>query len=140
MKHIEAFVKETGLQFMEKGEIGFGRNCVGIMNPKTECYIAYQTYDDDYRTALSHEVAMNTTPEDAYHKGPYLAVLYDGTEEGRQGAIKQLDEWLEKIMAASYEIEEYTETNSLASLMAGGAVTQLCLAGGVSYAKFLEVF
>lgn len=137
--HIDAFVQETGLTF-HKGEIGFGRPCVGILNPETESYIAYQTYDRDYNTKLMHEVAMNTQPEDAYHKGPYLAVLHDGSAEGEARATEQLNEWIEKIMAAAYEIESYEETNSLASLMHGGSVKQKALTGGVSFAKFLEIF
>lgn len=138
--HIDLLVNETGLKFEEKGEIGFGRNCVGIVNQNTESYLSYQTYDEDYNPALNHEVASQTAPEDAYHKGPYLAVLYDGTEEGRLKAISQLNNWIEKIMAASYEVTGYTERNSLASLLAGGSVRQVCLTGGITYARFLEIF
>lgn len=139
MKNIQAFIQETGLQFHE-GEIGFGRPCVGILNQETESYLAYQTYDRDYNSKLMHEVAYNTQPEDAYHKGPYLAVLHDGSEEGKKKAIEQLDQWIEKIMAAAYEIETYTETNSVAALMNGGSVNQKCLTGGVSFGKFIELF
>lgn len=139
MKHIQAFIQETGLQFHD-GEIGFGRPCVGILNQKTDSYIAYQTYNKDYTTKLMHEVAYNTQPEDAYHKGPYLAVLHDGSEEGKKKAIEQLDQWIEKILAAAYELKPYTETNSVASLMNGGSVTQLALTGGVSFGKFNEIF
>lgn len=139
-EHIKLFVEQTGLRFEDKGEIGFGRNCVGIVDDKTNSYIAYHSYDSEYKVKLYHEVAGNTRPEDAYHKGPYLAVLYDGTEEGKVKAINQLNEWIEKILAAGFEIEEFEETNSFSALMAGGSVTQKCLAGGVSFGKFLEIF
>lgn len=140
-KFIKKFVKETKMKF-EDGEIGFGRPCVGIINPETECYLAYHVFDWDIGKELSrHEVAMGTAPEDAYHKGSYLAVLHDGSEEGKAKALKQLDEWLEKILAAGYEIKEYQEKNSIAALMSGkNSVTQKTLAGGVSIGKFTEIF
>lgn len=139
--HIDQFVKDTGLKFESDGEIGFGRKCVGIINEKTESYLSYQTYDSEtYATSLFHDVAMNSTPENAYHKGPYLAVLFDGTEEGRVNAINQLNDWVEKIIAAAYELTEFAEKNTFAALMNGGPVTQLCLTGGVSMGKFLEIF
>lgn len=139
--HIDAFVAETNLKFLSNGEIGFGRHCVGIINPKTDSYISYETYNNEtWRKILFHEVAHGTMPKDAYHKGPYLAVLFDGTEEGRTEAISQLNGWVEKIMAAGFEMTNYTEKNSLASLVNGGPVTQVCLTGGVSLGKFTEVF
>jgi len=140
-KFIEKFVQETNMKF-EDGEIGFGRPCVGIINPETGCYLAYQVYDyDSYKEVLRHDVAMGTSPENAYHKGPYLAVLHNGSEESKADALKQLDSWLEKIMAAGYDLKDYQEKNSLAALMGGKrSITQKCVAGGVSFGKFTEIF
>lgn len=139
-KFIEEFCADTGMKFVDRGEIGFGRECVGIMNPETDCYLAYATYDKGYNEKLVHDVAQNTAPKNAYHKGPYLAVLFDGTEEGRADAINQLNSWIEKIAAAAYDLTEYEETDSVASLLNGGPVTQICLTGGVSFGKFIEIF
>lgn len=139
--HIDAFVADTGLKFLDNGEIGFGRHCVGVINPKTDSYISYETYNSEtWRKILFHEVAVGTMPEGAYHKGPYLAVLFDGTEEGRAKAISDLNDWIEKIVAAGYDLTEYDERNSVASLINGGPVKQVCLTGGVSMGKFTEVF
>lgn len=141
MKHIKRFVKTTGLSYNESGEIGFGRKCVGIMNQKTESYLAYTHYlNEDYSNPIGHEVAENTMPKNAYHKGPYLAVLHDGSEKGHREAVKQLDLWLEKILAASFDLTEYNETNSFASMLNGGRVKQLCITGGISFGKFTEIF
>lgn len=140
-QHIEAFVAATGFKFLDSGEIGFGRHCVGIVNTKTDSYVSYETYSSDtWQRGLIHEVAEGTKPEGAYHKGPYLAILFDGTEEGRVKAISDLNDWVEKIVVAGYELTEYTEKNSIASLMNGGSVTQICLTGGITLGKFLEVF
>jgi hypothetical protein len=138
-KYIDRFCRETGFVFND-GEVGFGRACVGIMNPKTECYIAYQVYDENYEVKHVHDVAYGAQPETAYHKGPYLACLHDGSEEGKAKAIADLDLWCEKIMAAHYEVVRYEEKNSITALFNGGTVTQIAISGGCKYDRFLEIF
>lgn len=138
--HIEAFCKETGLRFIDNGEIYIGRKCVGIMNPKTDCFLAYTQFNEDYGKVMEHEVAAKSIPSYGHHRGPYLAVLFDGTEVGRIHAVDQLNKWIEKIMAASYELKEYTEMNSMSADPMGGPIKQLCLTGGVTFGRFLEIF
>ena len=57
------------------GQVGFGRDCVGILKDST--YIDYEDHPEIW------------TPEDAYHKHDCLAVLGHGDE-----ALAQLYEWV----------------------------------------------
>lgn len=137
---IQKFVELTGFVFEDDGTIGLGRHAVGIVNTQTQSYVAYEHMDPrTYMVEGRHEVAYATQPQDAYHKGPYLAVIHDGTFLGRTKAIAQLEKWIENIMAASYEIKTFKETNSLAALAAGGCVEQKYLGGGMSYEEFKKI-
>jgi hypothetical protein len=137
---IEKFCELTGFVFENDGTIGFGRHAVGIVNTQTESYVAYEhRHPRTHELEDQHEVACNTQPQDAYHKGPYLAVLHDGTFRGRVDAIAQLEKWIENIMTASYEIKTFKEINTLAALAAGGCVDQKYLGGGMNYEEFQKI-
>lgn len=134
---IKTFTEQTGFVFEERGEIGFGRNCVGIVNTSTQSYVAYETrHPRTFEVIAQHEVAYALQAPNAYHKGPYLAVLYDGTEEKRLEAIAELEQWISNILAAGYKLEEYQEVNTLTALAYGGSVTQKALGGGMNYEDF----
>lgn len=84
---MKKWCKEQGLTLQLEGECGFGRECVGVISPKGDCYPDYLWYDDDY-----NEISGNYpvwTPERAYHKHECVAVL--GRDEE---SISQLYEWL----------------------------------------------
>lgn len=67
------------------GEVGFGRDCVGIT--AADAYPDYEWFDDDFnRVDNNGEVWI---PKDAYHKHPCVAVLGRG-----EHAEAQLYEWL----------------------------------------------
>ena len=121
MNNIEKFCKETGFVFQEKGEIGFGRECVGILDPVTDSYVAYEAlYDDEgdspsYCPIYSHSAEI---ADNAYHKGPYLAVLLRYID--KEAAIKELDEWVGRILAKGYKIQEYqNKGNDIAEFLTG---------------------
>jgi len=122
---IKAFVKETGFKCWA-GEIGFGRPCVGIYNPLTECYVAYQVYnEEDYSIDAEHTVAVAQKPNCAYHKGPYLAILVeDLSEKFIDMALQRLNKWIRTVRRAGYKIACYQERNSITALAAGGMVVQ----------------
>jgi hypothetical protein len=69
------------------GEVGFGRECVGIL--KGDTYIDY-----------AHETGI-WTPEDAYHKHDCVAVLGRGDE-----ALAQLCQWVKWLDENGWGVEE----------------------------------
>lgn len=117
----EKFCADNGFSLELKGEIGFGRPCVGIMNPKTECYVAWQYYKDEekYEGERTHTVAGETAPPNAYHKGQFLAVLLHGNdgEIPVDEAAERLEEWIGRIVKAGYAIETYYETHGITNLL-----------------------
>lgn len=136
-KAIQKFVEQTGLILETARDIWLGEYYVGILNPKSHTYLAYEAEGND--GLIEHEVASRTKPDSAYNRGPFLSVFYDGTNVGKIGAIQELEQWIERIMAAGYKIETYKDTTSVAALMAGGAIDQKCLGGGVSFSKFRQL-
>lgn len=74
------------LQLMLEGEVGFGRQCVGVVTEGH--YPDYEWYDN----ATYERIDPNGdvwTPPDAYHKHPCVAVLGRG-----EAAEAQLYDWL----------------------------------------------
>lgn len=88
--------------FNPEGEIGMGRECVGIGIDGH-----YLEYDED--------IGVKSAP-DAYHKGPYLAVLGRGDD-----AIDQLYQWCHRLKAAGYN-KASVEANSEFQLSTIGLV------------------
>ena len=80
-------------RFEPEGQIGFGRECVGIL-ARNDSYPAWE-YDGidgvtpDWVTA---DAAPPNEVRDAYHKGPYLAVLGRGDD-----AVHQLYLWVRQL-------------------------------------------
>lgn len=137
---IDKFTKQTGFKFEERGEIGFGRNCVGIIDEANETYLAYEAnHPRTHEVLIRHEVAYAMQAPNAYHKGPYLAVLYDGTEEKRLEAIAELEQWVQNILDAGFEMKTFLETNSVTALLNGGSVNLKCLGGGLDYEEFQKI-
>lgn len=87
----------NGCTLSLRGEVGFGRECVGIL--REGAYPDYE-WDDPHtyrRIDLNGEV---WTPEDAYHKHPCVAVL--GTSEA---AVEQLYEWGQWFDSNGFRVE-----------------------------------
>lgn len=84
------------------GEVGFGRECVGILTVK-ECY---PDYESDYGAEV-------WTPADAYHKHECVAVLGHGA-----GPEAQLYDWLKWFDANGYHVETglRSDTSSLSQI------------------------
>lgn len=113
MKNIHKFCETTGFIF-KKGQIGFDRDCVGIIDPSTDSYVAYSIYDDQYNVLFTCTAKRAL---DAYHKGDYLAVLGHS-----DSSVKQLDEWVNRIMEQGFIITLYTDHTTL-SFFAGRPIT-----------------
>lgn len=81
---VEEYAARVGLRVEWDGEIGFGRDCIGLLDPEANQYVDY--------------VAGTGPPAgdvpDAYHKGDYIAVLGTGPVAEAQLAawVKHLDE------------------------------------------------
>lgn len=137
-KNIDEFVKQTGFK-IQVGEIGIMRPCVGILQEDVESYICYRmedSFDDfggesgrdwsEYKPLWVHTVAESKAPDRAYHKGPYLAVLYDekdstiGNLFAQKEAMEALDKWIGDILDAGYQIKEYESPGLMDQLMGTG--------------------
>lgn len=102
-KNIQDFADKWDVEYTEEGEIGFGRECVGLL--KNECYIAYNPIDETtykYISEFYDEKLYDICPENAYHKADYLAVL--GRTEDR---IIQLSEWVDELKKLDVSIVKY---------------------------------
>lgn len=100
---VENFAREHGLRAEWQGEIGFGRECVGLLDPDRRCYVRWT------------DGCQPATVPDAYHKGDYIAVLGRG-----ERAEQQLREWcrhLAKVEAEFVYLEK--EMPDLATLAYG---------------------
>jgi hypothetical protein len=119
-KNLEKFIEDNPDFRVVVGEIGFGRPCVGILYG--ENYLDYSLHNEDtYEMTAEHKVAIKEAPENAYHKGDYLAVLNRGGndyEEVPEDTIKDLDTWVGHIIKAGYKVIDHRESeNSIGALM-----------------------
>jgi hypothetical protein len=89
---VEGFAAAHGLRANWEGEIGFGRECVGLLDGSRDGYVAWRW--DSEAGSPPAEVT------DAYHKDSYIAVLGRGAE-----AEKQLRAWCEKLAADGVRFE-----------------------------------
>jgi hypothetical protein len=79
------YAARWGVDLVLEGEVGFGRECVGILAGHS--YPDYHWYDTNYDPADTNGTVW--TPKDAYHKHDCVAVLGRGEE-----AESQLYGWL----------------------------------------------
>lgn len=78
----------NSLRLELQGEVGFGRECVGVIHG--ESYPDWRWYNEDYTECLSDKINGEIfRPEDAYHKHDCVAVLGRGEK-----AEAQLYDWL----------------------------------------------
>lgn len=80
-----------------EGEVGFGRECVGIL--VGDSYPDYEWHDEKTYERLDNNGDV-WTPPNAYHKGPYVAVLGRGEE-----AESELYDWLKWFDDNNFSIE-----------------------------------
>jgi len=99
-KYFQDFCKKYDIELSEKGEIGFGRPCVGIL--KNNSYIEYNAcwYDKNYNNNYYfgyNELFDEVKPESAYHKHECFAVLCCDDEQSYKYALIELAEWIKLI-------------------------------------------
>ena len=103
---LERFALDHKLVFEEKGEIGFGRPCVGFT--KGTSYVYYNPMDSTTFKVIQgfeDERIRENTPENAYHKSDCLAVLVHNNDY--ETAIQELVQWVKSLNELGVEIVEY---------------------------------
>jgi len=101
--NIQEFANRFKLIFDEQGEIGIGRECVGLRDGL--CYVACNPTrhtDYEYIDKFYDERLSDIAPKNAYHKADYIAVLGRG-----ETAIRELSEWVEKLNELGAVVETY---------------------------------
>lgn len=99
---LKGWAAENRAVYEWEGQVGFGRECVGIL--VGNCYVDLQGYDEDWHPLPDAPdwplvCAPPETP-DAYHKSDCLAVLGRGPE-----AVEQLYHWVRKLEANNIEVK-----------------------------------
>ena len=101
--NIQNFANAHKLIFEDKGECGFGRECVGLMHNNN--FVDYNPTDisnGDYIDGFFDERFDSITPADAYHKHNCIAVLGRGED-----AIRQLSDWVDRLNEIGVIVDEY---------------------------------
>jgi len=119
-KTLRAFAKKHNLRLVVDGSVGFGRECVGFLDPR-ENYPDFDPwlYGDEIVSVFDEE--WNWCPkevEDAYHKHTCMAVLVH--DEDYDKALDQLLLWvhhLDKIDVTLVEFE--TGATGLQAMLSG---------------------
>lgn len=124
------FARDNKCTFSERGEIGFGRECVGILNGQN--YVAF--CPDNMKTlekieGLQFDAIYDAEPEDSYHKDNFLAVLVVNDTD-HDAATIQLYGWM-KTLSKSYKL-------SIVEYQTGAVGTQALFSGVTAYALKLE--
>lgn len=120
--NIQEFANKHELVFEDEGEVGFGRECVGLLNGDN--YVDYNpmnSVDYDYIDSFYDERFNDITPPDAYHKHTCIAVLGRGED-----AIRQLSDWVDKLNEIGVKVDRYptgaTGVQAMISGVFGAAV------------------
>ena len=119
--NLQRFANEHKLILEDKGEVGFGRECVGFLG-KNNSYIDFNPIRmSDLKWIWEYDIRL-FSPEsvkDAYHKDNCLAVLVNDGDYDR--ALEQLNEWVKHLEAqGEVYIESYkTEAKGLQIITSG---------------------
>lgn len=107
VEFLKEFAEKIGCVLITKGEVGFGRPCVGILEPNIEHYVdinpyAYGDTLDDWDGGYIFPENEKLYPDseltpNAYHKHSCLAVLV--LDDDYDAAITQLYDWVVGILS-----------------------------------------
>ncbi|MCK5607461.1 hypothetical protein KAR91_36595 [Candidatus Pacearchaeota archaeon] len=125
-KRMQEFANEHKLILEDKGEVGFGRPCVGIIG--SEGYIEFNPMrykegdmrlNPDLVYAFPDDKSFFPPPvEDAYHKHECLCVLVHDDDYDK--ALIQLDEWIQVLIKKKVVVVKYpTGANGMAIVLQG---------------------
>ena len=99
-----AYAERMHVKLELNGSIGFGRECVGVLFEGS--YVEYRWYDNETYKPLDKNGDV-WRPDDAYHKGDYVAVLGTGIK-----AENQLYKWLKFFDSEGFHLETGSKTNN----------------------------
>jgi hypothetical protein len=120
-QNITNFANEHNAIATFNGEVGFGRECVGISNKENENYIAFNPInrtDYDFIPEYYDQRLYDIAAQDAYHKYDCLCVL--GTDED---AIRQLDLWCDDLRQLEVSVIKYKNGEEGLQAMISGLYT-----------------
>jgi hypothetical protein len=130
---LEAFAAKHGLTLEKRGEVGFGRPCVGFI--KGSSYVDHNALShDDFRPLSEFEDDHLYAPDgvNSYHKHDCLAVLVEADDwenipdVAYDEALRQLHTWIKHLESlGSVEVVRYTT---------GASGLQAFVTGAVGYA------
>lgn len=109
IKYLKEFAESLGCILIEKGTVGFGRDCVGILESSIEHYVDINpydfesyykdennNYDDFYIFGFNEDLEPDPdSVPNAYHKHSCLAVLVHDGDFSK--GISELYEWIVSI-------------------------------------------
>jgi len=118
---LQAFADKHDLTFEGRGEVGFGRPCVGF----TKCtgYIEYNAIKAPAYDAVWPSDAHMCVPPgvpDAYHKATCMSVLVD--DDDYDTALRQLLIWVEAWEMSGIHLEQFATgyaTGTVGALLHG---------------------
>jgi len=121
IKELQEFASKHKIILSEKGEIGFGRPCVGFLHGDN--YIGYNPTKDggNYVPVFGKHDDRLYPPEGvkSYHKGDYLAVLV--SNDNYDAGLEQLLKWINHLESqGEVEVVEFeTGATGLQTIMTG---------------------
>jgi len=144
LENLKRFADEHNLKLVTKGEVGFGRPCVGFLDKRGDHYLEYNpvSYSNCLINGLNIaniafvEDLYDTdlyAPEgvDSYHKHNCFVVLVQDNDY--KEALRQLNKWIEHIESIG-KVE-------VVSYKTGATGLQAMVSGTTGYAlRFVEKF
>ena len=119
IEKLQEFAVKHKIVLEEKGEIGFGRACVGFLHGDN--YISYNpTNDTDYSYIWEYDSRLGAPGDvDFYHKGNYMAVLVSNNDYDK--GLRDLLTWVEHLESqGEVEVVEYpTGATGLQAMISG---------------------
>lgn len=117
LKELNAFAIKHKVILEEKGEVGFGRPCVGFLRGSS--FIDYNASIDYPNPLFPGDEEIWSTVDDAYHKHNCLAVLVN--DDDYEEALTQLHKWITDWDKEGIEIVEFDPkpTSLVQALMTG---------------------
>ncbi len=122
VEFLKDFAESIGCVLVEKGKCGFGRPCVGILEPTIGNYVDINPFDygkgcieEDYSGGFIFGYNENLEPDqdlapNAYHKHSCMAVLVH--DEDYDQAITELYDWVVGIQSkGQVELRKHSEVD-----------------------------
>lgn len=119
-QNLQRFANEHKVILEDKGEVGFGRPCIGFLHGTR--YVAFNPRkhpDYDHVWPKDERLCPPSRTADAYHKHDCLAILVHGDDYDE--ALAQLNAWVEYLEAqGAVELVEYeTGATGMQAIISG---------------------